>query len=369
MAAEGTGHNSSIIATICYFSIQMNDPLENAELLAFATAADARSLSRAAAELGIPRATLGRRLARLEQRLGARLLRRTTRSLALTDAGEALYRHARIVLDAVRHAEASVRRTDNAIRGDLRVSVPTQMPVSFHVMVCRFAHQHPEVRLQIHFASQMVDLHRGGYDVALRAGMEIQPGLIARTIARSVMIAVAAPAYLAAHGVPRTPADLSRHRCLLGFARGELPQTHWPLRGGGTLHVEGCLFANDIVLQQHAALSGVGIALLPLLIAQPALDRGKLVRVLPGSVEVETRFAAVYPEREFVPPQVRAFVDAAVAWGRTLAQGELPAPFKLEDEPEVSPPAKRKPGVSVRPASGPRRPPRPRTQRAKPGRR
>src|SRR5690349_4609829 len=102
----------------------MHEPLENAELLAFAQAVEARSLSRAAAQLGIPRATLSRRLARLEERLGARLLRRTTRSLTVTDAGEALYRHARLVLEAVADAEASIRRSDDAVRGNLRVSLP-----------------------------------------------------------------------------------------------------------------------------------------------------------------------------------------------------------------------------------------------------
>src|SRR6267142_1364826 len=102
----------------------MTEPVENSELLAFTTTADAKSLSRAAAVLKVPRATIGRRLARLEGRLGARLIHRTTRSLALTDAGEAFYRHARIVLDAVGEAEASVRRGDDAVRGDLRVSIP-----------------------------------------------------------------------------------------------------------------------------------------------------------------------------------------------------------------------------------------------------
>src|SRR5688572_20699239 len=107
---------------ICYNLLQMNEPLETAELLAFSKTVDAKSLSRAAAELRVPRATVSRRLARLEERLGARLLRRTTRSLVLTDAGEALYRHARIVLDAVQQAETSIKRSDDAIRGELRVS-------------------------------------------------------------------------------------------------------------------------------------------------------------------------------------------------------------------------------------------------------
>src|SRR5688572_13650308 len=159
----------------------MSEPLETAELLAFARTVESKSLSRAAAELGVPRATISRRLARLEERLGARLLRRTTRSLVLTDAGEALYRHARIVLDAVTHAEQSVRRTDDVIRGDLRVSVPPMLNQSFNEMLSDFAHAHPEVRLQIHFSSQFVDLRQGDYDVALRASSELQPGLVART--------------------------------------------------------------------------------------------------------------------------------------------------------------------------------------------
>src|ERR1700759_3797791 len=102
----------------------MVDPIENSELLGFARTVEAKSLSRAANELGLPRATLSRRLARLEARLSTRLLRRTPRSPVLTEAGNALYRHARIVLDAVPHAEASVRGSDSVIRGDLRVSVP-----------------------------------------------------------------------------------------------------------------------------------------------------------------------------------------------------------------------------------------------------
>src|SRR3954451_24233889 len=146
------------MSMICYNLSLMSDPLETAELLAFAKTVDSKSLSRAAAELAVPRATISRRLARLEQRLGARLLKRTTRSLVLTDAGEALYRHARIVLDAVGQAEASVRRTDDTIRGDLRVSLMPMMNESFNEMAIKFAAKHPELRMQIHFATQLVDL-------------------------------------------------------------------------------------------------------------------------------------------------------------------------------------------------------------------
>ena len=292
----------------------MADPVETSELLAFSKTVESKSLSRAAAELGVPRATISRRLGRLEQRLGARLLRRTTRSLVLTDAGEALYRHARIVLDAVANAEASVRRTDDAVRGDLRVSVPPMLRESFFVMLCGFAAQHPQLRLHVHFSTELVDLRRGGYDVALRASTELEPGLIARHLARDKVIAVASPAYLVRQGTPRTQRDLRAHRCLMGFTRGELQATHWPAPGGAKVHVEGAFFSNEVSLLCEAALRGLGIALLPTLLVARFIESGALVHILSGVIEADVNVAVVYPEREFVPPQVRAFVGALVEW-------------------------------------------------------
>lgn len=294
----------------------MRDPVETAELLAFARTVDARSLSRAAAELGVPRATISRRLARLEERLGARLLRRTTRSLVLTDAGEALYRHAGIVLDAVRNAEQSVQRADHHVRGDLRVSVPPLQDHAFFEMLTTFARDFPDVRLHVHFSTAHVDLQRDGFDVALRASSDPSPGLYSRSLARSRLVAVASPAYLAEHGTPRTRRDLAKHHCLMGFARGELPQTQWPIHGGGKLHVEGTFFSNEITLLAHAAANGLGIAVLPLQLVGPLLESGALVHVLAGIVEAESRIAVVYVEREFVPPQVRAFVDRVTEWSK-----------------------------------------------------
>jgi DNA-binding transcriptional LysR family regulator len=319
--------NARTAATICYILIHMPGPLETAELLAFTKTVDAKSLSRAAADLGVPRATISRRLARLEGRLGARLLRRSTRSLVMTDAGEVFYRHARIVLDAVEQAEASVRRTDAAIRGELRVAVPPMQDAAFRAMLCDFAAQHPEVRLHVHFSSQLVDLHRGGYDVALRASSTFEPGLIVRTLRRAPLLALASPAYLAEHGNPRTLRELRGHRCLQGFARGEVPQTYWPTAGGGKLQVEGSFFSNEVQLLLDAALRGLGIALLPLMLTEPHILAGRLQHVLPGLLEAESQVALVFVEREFLPPQVRAFVDAVVAWS---AQG-LP---KLEEKCE-----------------------------------
>src|SRR4030095_8994504 len=302
---------------------------ETAELLAFASAVETASLSAAARRLGVPRATIGRRLARLEEKLGARLRRRTTRALVLTDAGEAFYRHARIAIDAVSQAESSVRRGDERIRGTLRVAVPPIIDRAFHTMVSEFARLHPDVRLLVNASTRHLDLRREGYDLALRAGNISEPGLVARTLVRDALIAGASPAHPQAHGTPRSARALGQHRCLTLFERGEVPRTHWPRRSGGKVPIESQFVSNDLLMLEEAALRGLGIALLPMLMVTPLLERGELVHVLPDLIREEARVALVYPEKEFLPPQVRAFIDAVVAW----APGRLTGPRTTQREP------------------------------------
>lgn len=300
---------------ICYEMIQMMEPLETADLLAFVKTVEARSLSRAAVTLEIPRATLGRRLARLEERLGVRLLRRTTRRMALTDAGEALLQEARVVLDATARAEAAVRRGGKELVGDLKVSAPPGFDANFADVLCDFVAQHPKVRLQMHFSTALVDMVRDGFDVAIRASISPSPGLVARTLLRTRLVAVAAPSYLASHGTPRRARDLERHRVLMGFARGETPSAHWPV-GKGNVRLHGAFSSNGIELLRRAAIRGLGIALLPDTFTKADVTEGTLVPVLEGIVGIDTRLAIVYPERELIQPHVRAFVDAVVAGAR-----------------------------------------------------
>ena len=296
--------------------------VETSELVAFTRAVEAKSLSRAAAEMGVPRATVSRRLARLEERLGARLLRRSTRTLSLTDAGEVFYRHARMVLDAIAQAEASVRTTSQTMRGDLRVTVPSIGSVpgaedSFYAMVTGFAKKHPDVRLQVEFSTRVVDLLHDGYHVALRATYEVQPGLVARTVSRDKVIAVASPKYLAESGTPRAAKDLRGHRCLTFFARGELPQCSWPCRGG-VVNIESHFSSNEVGLLREAAVRGLGITLTPRHLVVDLIESGALVQVLPGIVEAPHQIAVVYPEREFLPAHVRAFAQSLVEWAPAL---------------------------------------------------
>ncbi len=303
---------------ICYQTIQMprahvataSEPLETAELLAFTRVVEAKSLSKAAQQLKIPRATLGRRLARLEERLGTRLVRRTTRSLAITDAGELLYHRARVALDAITQAESAVRRGDGALRGELRVSLPPVSTPEFVDVLLSFAREHPEVRCHFDFSTRHVDLSREGYDAALRAtDSELEPGLVAKLISRSPSVAVASPRYLEANGTPRTAKELQGHRCIMGFRRGEHAQTTWPRLGGGSVRVEGSFFANDHRVLAEAVFAGMGIGMLPEIFVREPLERGIFVRVLPEILGGDARVSIVYAERELMPPQLRAFVD------------------------------------------------------------
>jgi DNA-binding transcriptional LysR family regulator len=306
----------------------MQEPLETAELLAFAKIVESKSLSRAAIALRVPRATISRRLARLEERLGVRLLRRTTRSMVITDAGEALYGHAKVVLDALAKAEESLRHRDGKIRGDLRISMLPIRSEAFSAMLLDFMRNHPEVRLYIHASTRHVDLRRDPYDVAIRGTSgPIEPGLIARVLYKSELLAVASPEYLAARGRPKGPRDLAGHRCLLGFARGESPMTHWPAKGLKPIPIEGALYCNDLLLLVDACLDGQGIAMVPAEVVTAHLASRELVRVLPKVLTAPLQISLIYPERELTPPQVRAFIDTFAAWAAAnLGKALVPPP-------------------------------------------
>jgi len=289
----------------------MQHPPETSEFQAFVAIAEAGSVSAAAAELGLPRATISRRLARLEERLEVRLIQRTTRRLRLTDAGEELFGHARGIVLAVETATRVVRRDHEVPRGPLRISVPPIASPQFHRLLLAFADAYPEVELEVISSTLHEDLVAKNIDVAWRAAMNLDPGLVARRLATTRLGAVASPTYLKARGRPESVEDLKDHDLLVSFLRGERPMTHWPLQDGTQhrLRYRHRMASNDLPLLMEAALQGRGVALLPLLLCGPFLDSGELVRVLEGGVGMATTMALVFVEREHMKPAVRAFVD------------------------------------------------------------
>ena len=281
---------------------------------AFVAIVDAGSISEAARKLGVPRATLSRQLARLEERLGVRLVHRSTRSLVLNRAGEALYPRARRLLESAQAAVEAVQRLDDVPRGLLRVaSGPLNSPV-LGALVGAFTQVYPDVTVELLSSSRHIDLVAEQIDVALRGGVVRDPSLITRPLLRTDLLAVATPQYLAQHGGLEQPADLAEHACLRGFDEGVRATTAWPLRSGGRVNVDGPLVSNDPMALLGAAVHGVGLALLPRELVRAELAEGRLVPVLEDVVGTDVSLSLVWSEREFLDPKIRAFIDLAAEW-------------------------------------------------------
>lgn len=281
---------------------------------AFVAIVDGGSISEAARTMGVPRASLSRQLARLEERLGVRLLNRTTRSMVPTRAGEALYPQARALVEGARAAVEAVQRLDDVPRGLLRISSAPLNSAVIGELVGQFLQNYREVQVELRTSTEHIDLAAEQVDIAIRGGVTRDPSLIARRLFRTDMLAVAAPAYLEVQGTPEVPAELSNHACLRGFVEGARPASAWPLRGGGKVGVDGPFVTNDIKALKGAAARGLGIALLPRELVLPELDEGRLVPVLEGHVGIEVSLSLVWLERDFIDPKVRAFIDLAVGW-------------------------------------------------------
>ena len=276
------------------------------------------SLTAAARAMGVPRSTLSRQLSRLEERLGVRLVHRTTRRVVATPLGEELYAHARRVVEDARAALEAVRRLDDVPRGRLRVSTVPMYDALVAEPLLSFADAWPEVELEVDAALRVVDLVAEGFDVAIRGRPSPQQDVVSRPLLRSDTIAVASPDYLARRGRPERPSELSGHDLVLGYEVSQVPQRSWPLRSGGSVPVSGRIVGSDVVFRRAAALSGRGITLLPLQIALGSLREGTLERVLPDRLGRRAALSLVYPERAFLLPRVRAFVDHMLAWAATL---------------------------------------------------
>jgi len=269
------------------------------------------SISAAARAAGVPRETLSRQLARLEERLGARLVHRGRR-LTLTPAGELLHDRARPLVLAAREATAAVRDLDETPSGLLRVSVPPGAGGAFFGRICAaFVDRYPRMQLEVFATSRYVDLVSEGFDVALRAGAGTDPGLVTRTVWSSAVVAVASREYLDAHGRPASPEDLRGHECLRNM-RGTQPNSAWPLQDGRTVSVSGRMTSNELGVLVAAVEAHRGIAMLPRPLARAGLDAGRLEVVLPGVLGARSAMRLVFLERRLMPAKVRAFIDHTV---------------------------------------------------------
>ncbi|KQM13317.1 LysR family transcriptional regulator [Novosphingobium sp. Leaf2] len=281
----------------------------DADLPLFVKVAELGSFSAAGQALGISAAMMSKRIMRLEARLGARLLHRTTRKVALTDTGAQLFHELTAIMEALTAAEQRVTNRTRLPSGPLRVAAPTSFG-RLHVapLIGPFLAAYPRVQLHLRLSDAYVDLLDGRFDVAVRVTSAIPPNLQARRLAANRRILCASPAYLAAYGAPRHLQDLAEHRLLA--ADGQLP---WQLVFGTRRKtVEGTSFVrtNSSEIVRELATSGLGIALRSLWDVQDLLNDGRLHPVLPGwEGPADLAIYAVHPKGPGQPAAVQAFTD------------------------------------------------------------
>ncbi|WP_455874776.1 LysR family transcriptional regulator [Rhizobium yanglingense] len=279
------------------------------DLEIFAKVVSTGSMSLAGRVLGFSPAVVSKRIKRLEDRLGTRLLQRTTRQISLTEAGKGFYDRVLGILAGLEEAEYYISGRSALMHGTLKISAPTsfgRMHIAPHLKA--FMDAHPELAINLVLTDELSDIIGGGFDLAIRIAELTDSSLVARRLAPVRRLLCAAPSYLDMHGMPQNIDDLKNHRCLPAH-NNEL----WRLEGPGgamSLRPEGMLVTNSSEVIRETVIAGLGIALRSTWDIGDELKSGNLVQVLPayeGSRNVA--LSAVYPSRQFLPAKVRLFID------------------------------------------------------------
>ncbi len=282
----------------------------------FCQIVDAGGLAKAAKVLGMSPATVTQGLARLERQYGTRLLERTTRRTAITEAGRILYERAQRLLEDAASTEAAVRGASNAPRGSLRITLPLGVALTFiYPRLSEFTARYPDISLDLQISDQVVDLVAGNYDLGLRAGVLSSVDVVASPLLRYQRVTCASPAYLQRHGTPAHPDELSRHACL-AYRHDALPVAwHYWIDGQRTsISVHGPYASNESHALLAMARQGLGIIRQPDWLLTEDLREGRLVAVLEDFSAPAPELPGIYaivPRRGYRPAKVDAFMAFA----------------------------------------------------------
>ena len=282
----------------------------------FSVVAELESFTKAADRMGMTPGAASKQISALEERLQARLLERTTRSVRLTDAGQALLDRVRPWLIEYEAIENGLVTETGKAAGLLRVSAPVDFGAARLIEpVTAFMAKWPEVEIRLELADRMVDLVDEGYDLGVRIGHLTDSSLIAKRLAGACMTTIASPDYLGEHGAPVHPDDLSRHLCIID--RNKPAPNQWRYTRGNEIveaRVNGRLTLNGARAAVCAAAAGAGIACSPAWAAEQALAEGKVVPLLDGWEPDHRDLWAVFPSNRHLAHRVRLFVDFLVDW-------------------------------------------------------
>jgi DNA-binding transcriptional LysR family regulator len=308
----------------------------------FVRIVDSGSFSAVARELGMIQPTVSKQMTALEDKLGVRLLNRTTRRLSLTEAGREYYERCQRILDEVQEMETEVTGLQNRPTGTLRVNTPVAFGnVHMLPLVLAFRRNYPGVAIDLSLDDRFVDLVQEGIDVAIRFGKLGDSQLVARHVGSSARVCVASPEYLAAHGTPKMPSDLRNHKCI---TYTYLFSNEWPFDGPGgsqSIKVHGDFRANSGMTIRAAALEGAGIASVPAFLIREDIETGRLIQLLSQFAPEPIGISAVYPSARLLSRKVKLFVDF-------LQQEFLKIPLLHPRSPtRPIPRIRSKPGVAV----------------------
>ncbi|HMT92813.1 LysR family transcriptional regulator [uncultured Thiothrix sp.] len=274
------------------------------------------SFTRAADSLNKQKAYVSRSVTQLERALGVRLLERTTRSISLTESGRELYERALDILQAIENVQQTLQSSQFEPQGTLKLSCG----IEFGMMVVShwlsgYLQEYPQMRIEADFTGRLVDIVGEGFDLVIRLGPLNDSSLIARKLGELHYGLFASPHYLAQYPVLQHPQELNQHS-LIVFSGEQRYPSHWDLSNGQEqfklVHQQTSLKINNSFAVGEAAVAGLGIAQLPLLIAKPYVQTQRLIRVLPAWAAAAVEIHAIYPSNRYLNPKVRAFIDYAL---------------------------------------------------------
>ena len=282
------------------------------DLQAFVAVVEAGTFTAAAERLDTAKSAVSRRVSALEERLGVQLLRRTTRTLNLTETGQSFYEHSARILADLDEAESAAQQEHGDLRGVLRVALPLSFGVRHMCKpIAAFSKQHPKIRFDLDLNDRRIDLIEEGMDLAIRIGHLADSSLIARKLFDVRAVVCASPHYLATHGTPQTPDDLLDHDCLVYSNLAEPDVWAWRDADGKqrSIRINPVMRASSGDFLANAAAHGLGLVIQPTFLAAEAVRLGNLVPVLEDYEWPTVPAYAVYPPTRHLSYRVRAFID------------------------------------------------------------
>lgn len=277
----------------------------------FVRVAELGSFSAVAQQQGIARSAVTRQVAALEQHLGVKLMARSTRRVALTAEGALYLEKCRVILNLVDMAETGLAEEKSAPRGNIRIGLPLTYGLNvLSPLLLDFLTQHPAVSMEMDYTDRRVNLIEEGVDVSLRITSRLDDTDVVRKLGECRMFTVAAPSYLARHGIPQTPSELLNHECLVYHTNaGRMPWVFQQAGTSETINVRSRLQANNGEALLQAAMAGMGIAQGPDFIVGKAIGQGCVVSILEDFAPVDLGIYAVLPGNRYIPYRVKVLID------------------------------------------------------------